>query len=512
MPIDNDQLPVIVGVGQAVDRWDGSDPAEAPHPLTMIRLAIRRALDDTRASNIASAVNCAAFIRTFPDSLRQPVTPFGTIANLPRAALDSSGLAPDRVIYSPVGGDQPQAMVNELAKSLARGDCEVAVIAGGETTGAMKAAIRNGHRLDWSDDTQGPVEDRGKGDPLLSRYELTNGLGMPPQVYAAFEQAWRARKGLSTGEWRELVGKVFARFSEVAAGDQYAQFPDVRNAEFLATPSNANYPVCDPLLKWHVAQDAVNQSAALVLTTAGKARMLGVPEDRWVYLHGHADVKDALVSQRPDLSRSDAIALALDHALDTSGLAASDITHRDIYSCFPIPVMLAVEHLGLDPLTDALTVTGGLPFFGGPGNNYSTHAIARMVAILRDDRGSYGLVLANGGFLSKQSAGVYSTVAPTDWSPRDSSAIQRCIDDRPAIAPIQADCEAVVEAFTVIRGRAGPMAAFLIARNAQGRAIARIDVESAEGRGILAESEDLVGRKVSIRHRDGVNFAAGFVD
>ena len=501
-----DTLPVIIGVGQAVDHWDGKDPSSAPHPVEMMRTAIGRAIDDTCGGGIADAVDLALFIRTFPDSLREPVTPFGRIENLPRAVLDGTELSPDRAIYSVVGGDQPQAMVNELSAKLADGEYEVALIAGGEVTGAMKAAIKAGHALDWNDDTDGPVEDRGKGDPLLSRYEFTNGLGMPPQNYAAQEQAWRARMGLSTQEWRENASKLFARFSEVAATNPYAQFPQALSEEFLATPSKANYPMCDPLLKWHVAQDAVNQSAALVLTTAGKARKLGVPEERWVYLHGHADVKDALMSQRPDLSHSDALRLALDTALRASEISAAEVAHFDLYSCFPIVPMLAAEYLGLDPFSDNLTVTGGLPFFGGPGNNYSTHAIASMVERLRTDRGSYGLVLANGGFMSKESVGIYSTRPLEAWTPVSSDADRSEIASRPEITLLDEDCEAEVEAFTIIHGKDGPTSAFVIARNPKGRAIARVELGKVGPEKIAAICEELVGRTISIAHRDGRNF------
>ena len=506
MDTRTDSFPVIIGVGQAVDHWNGRDPAEAPHPLAMIRTAMARAIEDTGSAGVEQAIDCAAFIRTFPDSLGKPVTPFGTIRNLPRAVLAETDLKPRRVIYSVVGGDQPQAMVNELAAALSKGECEVAIIAGGEVTGAMKAAMKNGHALDWADDRDGPVEDRGKGDALLSKYELTNGLGMPPQVYAAQEQAWRARKGLTTRAWRDLAGKVFARFSKVAAGNAYAQFPKALDAEFIATPSRANYPICDPLLKWHVAQDAVNQSAALVLTTAGKARELGIADDKMVFLHGHSAIKDKLVSQRPDLAHSAATKLALAQALEMSGLESAAITHRDLYSCFPIVPMLAAEYLGVDPLVDSMTVTGGLPFFGGPGNNYSTHAIASMVETLRKDRGSYGLVLANGGFLSKESVGIYSTRAPESWSPADNAASQRMIDEGAEIALLDEDCEAQVEAFTIIHGKDGPVSAYVIARNADGRAFARIDVTDESAAQIIEDPDNLVGQNLSISHRDGANW------
>jgi acetyl-CoA C-acetyltransferase len=57
-----------------------------------------------------------------------------------------------------------------------------------------------------------------------------------------------------------------------------------------------------------------------------------------------------------------------------------------------------------------------LPFFGGPGNNYSMHGIAETVSEMRERPGQFGLVGANGGIMSKYSAGVYST-EPAEWCP-----------------------------------------------------------------------------------------------
>ena len=86
------------------------------------------------------------------------------------------------------------------------------------------------------------------------------------------------------------------------------------------------------------------------------------------------------------------------------------MTTFDLYSCFPFPVFAVCDDFGLtadDPR--GLTLTGGLPYFGGPGNSYSLHGIAETVAAMRDKPGSFGLVGANGGVMSKYSVGVYST-------------------------------------------------------------------------------------------------------
>ncbi len=71
----------------------------------------------------------------------------------------------------------------------------------------------------------------------------------------------------------------------------------------------------------------------------------------------------------------------------TGGVGIDDVDLFDLYSCFPSAIEAAVEGLGIDPDHRCLTVTGGLPYFGGPGNNYTTHAIATLTDRLREGEG-----------------------------------------------------------------------------------------------------------------------------
>ncbi len=76
------------------------------------------------------------------------------------------------------------------------------------------------------------------------------------------------------------------------------------------------------------------------------------------------------------------------------------MAHVDLYSCFPSAVQIAADELGLpdDDPARPLTVTGGLTFGGGPGNNYGTHAVASMVGALRSEPGARGLVTGLGWY------------------------------------------------------------------------------------------------------------------
>jgi acetyl-CoA C-acetyltransferase len=89
-----------------------------------------------------------------------------------------------------------------------------------------------------------------------------------------------------------------------------------------------------------------------------------------------------------------------------------------------------------------------------------------MVRRLRRQPGAFGLVGANGGFLSKYSVGVYSTT-PTPWRGFDSADLQREIDAWPA-PPLAADgdAEGEVETYTIDYQGSAPKG-IVIARNAQ---------------------------------------------
>jgi acetyl-CoA C-acetyltransferase len=304
--------PVIVAVGQSLNRWDGENIDRAPGPASMSVDAARAALYDSDVpAEVARTVDCLAIVRANQDSVDGVTLPFGRCANPPATVAHHLGLRPRRVIHSAVGGDQPQALVNGMAEAIFRGDCTVALIAGGEAVAAAKLAQRRRLKLDWSAGVTADLEDRDTGEPLLSGYEIKKGLGMPIQTYPHFEHAWRTRHGLSRTDYTALISQLWSRFSAVAAANPFAQFPSARSADFLASATKDNYVVADPYLKWHVAQDAVNQGAALVMTSVRRATELGIPERNWVYLHGYARVSNKLVSERSDLSRSKAMELVL---------------------------------------------------------------------------------------------------------------------------------------------------------------------------------------------------------
>ena len=494
-----DSTPVIVGAGQYMER--DLPPRQARPPMGIAACAAESALKDTgREDLLADLIDTLAVVRIFQDSRNRPRddVSFGRAENPPRAVARRIGANPAHAIYGNIGGDTPQTLVNEVAQAIADGDIGVALLAGGEAIHTARAAMRAGVSLDWQEEDGGSLDDRGMGATLASRHELVHGIGIPVQTYPLFENAIRAGLGNSIEQHLDLMAGIMARFARTASANPFAFYGEPRKRAELASINASNRYICLPYPKLMNARDSVNQGAALVMTSVGKARELGIDPSSWVFLHGCAEAREKLlVSERVNYHASPAIRANAATALAMAGKTVADMDFIDLYSCFPSAVEVACAELGLKP-DDArgLTVTGGLPFFGGPGNNYSMHAIAEMVFLLRAKPASCGLVTAIGGFLSKHATGIYSTNPVSGrWKLPSSAADQAAIDAM--VSPEfteQPSGSATVETYTVCFKRGAPDKGIVIGRQcADGRrfvantpadetALARLVAEDQMGR------------------------------
>ena len=199
-----------------------------------------------------------------------------------------------------------------------------------------------------------------------------------------------------------------------AAHPEHAWFPIARTPAEITTPTADNRMVATPYTKLMTAIMDVDMAAAVLLATEERADRMGVPDHKRVYLRGVGFGEEPpAMAARPDLGRSPALAAAGRAALGEHHI--DDVAHLDLYSCFASSLSFARDALGI---TDGrgLTVTGGLPYHGGPGSNYGTHSLAAMAETLRSDPGSLGLVTGIGMHMTHHAASVWSTL-PGEFAP-----------------------------------------------------------------------------------------------
>jgi len=443
--------PVLVGVGQFTECIDDPD-YRGMSSVELATAAAAAATNDTGVdpATVAGAIDTVVGIRQFEISGRG-MAPLGCSTNYPRSVSQRIGAAPVRAVLEPIGGQGPQHAVTEFAGLIAAGEADVVMVFGSENGSTLRSFAKANPKPDHSETVEGQLEDRGYGYAgLFTDYTVAHGLLGAPAQYGLLENARRGRVGLSALDYRREMAELFAAFTTVAARNPFSASPVERTVEEILTVDSGNRMICDPYPRLLVARDQVNQGAAAILMSVTAARRLGVPEEKWVYLRGHADVADQPLLDRADLSYNSASILAVQEALAVAGVGIDDIATFDLYSCFPVPVFNFCDGMGLaaqDPR--GLTLTGGLPYFGGPGNSYSLHGIAETVSAMRTKPGAFGLVAANGGIMSKYSVGVYST-EEAPWKSDNSAQLCASVAARPTVPLAERpDGTGTVETYTV---------------------------------------------------------------
>jgi acetyl-CoA C-acetyltransferase len=456
------RTPVIVGVGQHLHRAEGL--GDALEPVALMAEAITAAAADAKLDTVPAV-----------DAIRVVSLLSWRYGNPALVLAERLGLAPRELAYTTNGGNTPQSLVNLTAEQIQAGELDVAILTGGEAFRTRMRAKRSGAQLDWpTAPADAPPVLLGKDLQMNMQAEIDRKIWQPVQIYPMFESAIRAAAGTSPEDHLVRISEMWARFSEVAARNPYAWSREVRTPEEVRTPGPSNRMIGLPYPKYMNSNNDVDMAAALLVCSVDAARRLGVPEDRWVFAHAGTECHEhQFVSNRDTFARTPAIELGGRRVLELARTHIDDVALVDLYSCFPAAVQLGARSLGIDPYSAErqLTRTGGLPFAGGPWNNYVMHAIATLVGELRERPGERGLVWANGGYATKHAFGVYSATPATTPFRRDSPQDEIDASPRRDLADAADAAGAVtVEAYTVMHDRDGaPEQAIVTALLADGR-------------------------------------------
>jgi acetyl-CoA C-acetyltransferase len=464
------RTPVVVGVGQVATPADaGLEPGARPEPLDLMVAALVAAAEDCDGVGAGGDAPAGRSLLSRATSVRV-VACLGWQAPNPALLVAqrlgyAPGDEPTELLVSAIGGNGPQALMHDACRAISDGSQDVVLVTGAEAMYARALARRDPARpwLQWVTQPEGtpPAPVFGVDKPGATELEMTRGIVLPVYAYPLLENSLRAAHGWTLEEHAARIGSLWARFSQVAAENPHAWIRTPRTADEIVTPSPSNRMISFPYPKLCTANMQVDQGAAFIVCSVDAARRAGVPKDRWVFPLAGADANDHwFISERPELHRSPAIRMAGAAALELAGLGIDDVAAVDLYSCFPAVVQMAAAELGLrlDDPERPLTLTGGLTFGGGPGNNYTSHGIARAVGAVRAAPGTAALVSGLGWYATKHSIGIYASRPPDhgggqpfawrDAQP-DVDALPRCRVDPAASGRVR------VETYTVTFGREG---------------------------------------------------------
>lgn len=487
-----DRLPVIVGVGEVLDR--PADLSRAQEPLALMEAALLAADADAGGgflSRIASldVVNLLSW---------RYADPAGQLC----ARLD---IIPARAVYGPVGGESPVRFLHEAALRIARGEAEVCAVVGAESQWSVNKARAAGVDLPWT-----PKPPATGGGPRIDVHSLALKLGvfLPVGVYPFYDNAAACHWGQTPAEALAESGALWSAYAAVAARQPNAWIRTAFTPDQITTPRPDNRPIAWPYTKLMVANMQVNQGAAVIVTSLAAARAAGVADDRLVFVWGGAAAREpGDYLQRGHYHGSAAQEAVLEAV---AGMAASNnsggFDALELYSCFPCVPKMARRTLGL-AADITPTVTGGLTFFGAPMNDYMTHAAVAMTRRLRE--GGVGLLYGQGEFITKHHGLVLANrPAPQGVRALEDVSVQAAADARRGpVPPFVEDASgpAVLETHTVLYDRDGaPTHGVAIVQTAEGaRALARVPAADTNTLAALTDLDAFaIGRTGLLRPGD----------
>jgi len=485
--------PVIVGVGEYTDR--PTDLAAALEPLALMEQALRAA-DADSGGQLLGRVDCIDLIGLVTWRYRDPVAQL----------CQRLGIHPARQTNTSMGGETPVRLLHEAALRIVRGEVGVAAIVGGEAMHSMSRARKEGVRLNWTPLVSKQEAVRFAADELaVSPISKQLGMTQPTHLYPLYEMAAESAWGQTPDEGTRESAALWAQFAAVAAENDYAWIRTQPSAAQIATLAADNRLISWPYPKLMVANPTVNQGAALLVTSLAAAQAAGIKASQLIHIWGGAaagEPDDYL--QRDRFDRSTAQEATLAQAVRIAGGNATRFGKLELYSCFPIVPKLALRCLQLDAARSVPTVAGGLTFFGGPLNNYMTHATCAMVRALRRSPGELGLLYGQGGFVTKHHALVVST-QPPPVPLAERYSVQAAADQARAAAPAlleRYEGAARIETYTVLYGRDGePIEGIVVLRTPQGaRTMARVPRDEAGSLALLtAGAKSAVGASGHVR-------------
>ena len=381
--------PVVVGVAAIQQKGNFEELDEA---LILMDKAAKSAIKDAGNESI----------KNYIDEIRIPKG-FWKYRDPGKWIAKNNNFKKDPTTYVTKIGVLQQNLINEACLQIEKGEIEASLIVGGE---ARYKNLRS--KIEKKSFKEEKLEEnpdfyiKAKED-LYGEEELEALGAMAVGYYAVIETALRKAHKEEIKEHKEKIGKQYKQFSDVAFKNKNAWTDESFSEEEIIFDSKKNKLMAYPYNKLHCTSWNVNQSAALIVCSEKIADKLMIETSQRVYPIASTENNHMIsVQQRPKLYESFGMNYAAKMIRSYINKLEIDIDAYDLYSCFPAAVRMFKDSLKIDD-DKPLTVTGSMPFAGGPLNSYVLHSSVEMIKNIRANKISYGLVTGVSGMMTKQS-------------------------------------------------------------------------------------------------------------
>jgi acetyl-CoA C-acetyltransferase len=480
--------PVLVGIGSLQQKGSFEQLDEA---LILMEQATLDAIEDTNVPEI----------KNYIDEIQIPKG-FWAYRDPGKWIAEKHGFAEAETSVTKIGVLQ-QNLVNSACKKIIDGEIRASLIVGGEARFKMIQALKEGLPYEEMALTENPDNYVKAKEDLYVAEEL-DALGMMAVgYYAIIESAMRYKNQYSLNEHESFLGNYYERFSQIASKNPHAWNQKIFTAEEIKTPSKKNQKIAYPYNKLHNTSWNVNQASALILTSDEIADKLKIPFDKRVYPLVSSETNHMIgVIQRPDLTSPVGLKLATKYLLETAAKNNIKPTFYELYSCFPVAVQLFAQALNIPENIDK-TITGGMPFAGGPLNNYMLHATAQVLMRIRDNNSEVGLITGVSGMMTKQALAIWGKNPAMDFQSMDVTAEAEKLEVPVPMSDLKKG-NATIIGCTTLYEKLNSIKAVFYAEDSQGH---RLVLTSNDQQIIKqVEEEECIGLKINFSNKQFVAF------
>ena len=474
--------PVLVGIGLLQQKGSFAELDEA---LILMEQATLSAIEDTENSSIVNYI----------DEVQVPKG-YWTYRDPGKWIAEKHGFSKAKTSVTKIGVLQ-QNLINSACNKIINGDIRASLIVGGEARYKKIQALKEGLQFEEMELTVNPDHYVKAKEDLYIPEEL-DALGMMAVgYYAIIESAMRFKHQRNLRDHELFIAKYYERFSQIAKNNPHAWYRNPFIADEIKNPTLKNQRIAYPYNKLHNSSWNVNQASALILCSEELADQLNVPKNKRVYPLVSSETNHMIaVIQRPDLSKPAGLRLAANYLMETAQSYNINPSMFELYSCFPVAVLLFAEALNIPDYTDK-TVTGGMPFAGGPLNNYMIHATAQVLEKIRNNPSEIGLVTGVSGMMTKQALAIWGKDPLMDFRAKDVTQ-EAAILETPVAMSSQNDGEGKVLGCTTLFQNNEGIKAIIYAEdtNQQRKVITSTDKDIIKNLG----EEEWVGKNIHYKN------------